>query len=83
MDVYIHQKKVRLSARQLIGQGGEAEVYRLPPDTAVKLFKPPSHGDFSHQPQAQQAAQQRLDSISKSSGSFPKICPQGWWLPSP
>jgi tRNA A-37 threonylcarbamoyl transferase component Bud32 len=75
MDVYIHQKKVRLSARQLIGQGGEAEVYRLPPDTAVKLFKPPSHGDFSHQPQAQQAAQQRLEQHQQKLREFPQNLP--------
>ncbi len=76
MEVYIQQKKVRLSPKQLIGQGGEAEVYRLPPHTAVKLFKSPAHPDFRHQPQAQQAAQLRLDQHQQKLRQFPRNLPE-------
>ncbi|WP_204140981.1 hypothetical protein [Halomicronema sp. CCY15110] len=75
MDVYIQQKKVRLTPQQLIGQGGEAEVYQWSGDQAVKVFKPPTHPDFSHQPEAQQAAQHRLDQHQQKLRQFPQSLP--------
>jgi H/ACA ribonucleoprotein complex subunit 3 len=75
MDVYIRQKKVKLQPQQLIGQGGEAEVYRLLPDTAVKLFKPPSHPDYAASPQAQQAAEVRLALHQQKLRQFPGNLP--------
>lgn len=76
MDVYIQQKKVRLSPNQLIGQGGEAEVYRWSQDTAVKLFKPPTHPDFSHQPEAQQSTQDRINQHQQKLQQFPQNLPE-------
>ncbi|RZM77323.1 hypothetical protein [Leptolyngbya iicbica] len=75
MDVYIQHKKVRLTPQQLIGQGGEAEVYRWSRQRAVKVFKPPSHPDFAHQLEAQQAAQWRLAQHQQKLRQFPHNLP--------
>lgn len=41
MDVYLSSKRVKISDSDLLGEGGEARVYRLN-ELAVKLFHPPA-----------------------------------------
>lgn len=75
MEIFIQQQKVRLRPQQLIGQGGEAEVYRLAANTALKLFKPDSHPDYAGNPQAQAAARERLAQHQQKLRQFPRHLP--------
>lgn len=43
MDVYLNHKRLRLKSSQLIGKGGEADIYDLGKGQALKLFKQPDH----------------------------------------
>ena len=80
MEIYIQQKtapkKLTLKPRQLIGQGGEAEVYRISSTTAVKVFKSPSHPDYAHHSQAQKVAAARLDVHQQKLRQFPAPLPE-------
>ncbi|MBI2483379.1 hypothetical protein HYV74_04375 [Candidatus Uhrbacteria bacterium] len=50
MDVFIDGKKFRVSPKQAIGKGGEADVYNLGDGRALKIFKPPTHPDYADIP---------------------------------
>ncbi|UZQ54388.1 hypothetical protein OOK60_18260 [Trichothermofontia sichuanensis B231] len=82
MDVYLNHKRLRLKPSQLIGKGGEADIYDLGKGQALKLFKPPDHPDYQASPQLQQAAQLRLQEHQQKLRQFPQnlpdrvICPQ-------
>lgn len=41
--IYINNKPLKVSPADLIGEGGEAEVYKVDSNTALKLFKLPDH----------------------------------------
>jgi hypothetical protein len=58
--VWIDGARVALAPAQLVGQGGEAEVYDLGDGRVVKWWKPADHPDFAGQPEAQAAAAHRL-----------------------
>lgn len=60
MDFLVEGKRLRVDARALIGQGGEAEVYDLADGRVLKRFKPASHADFAGFPDAQLAATSRI-----------------------
>jgi H/ACA ribonucleoprotein complex subunit 3 len=76
VEVYICQRKVKLKPQDAIGRGGEAEVFRWGRDWAVKLFKPPTHPDYTGFPQAQQAATQRLATQPRKLRQFPTGLPE-------
>ncbi|NET10604.1 MAG: hypothetical protein F6K16_39110, partial [Symploca sp. SIO2B6] len=76
MDIYVNTKKVRLTARNAIGKGGEADVFKLGKDKAIKVFKPPDHPDFAGMPDAQQAARDRLDQHQHKLRQFPQGLPE-------
>jgi H/ACA ribonucleoprotein complex subunit 3 len=75
MDVYLNQKKIRLSPKQAIGKGGEADVFDIGNQTALKLFKPPSHPDYQGLLQEQQAARDRLTLHQQKLRQFPAHLP--------
>ncbi|MEB3232522.1 MAG: hypothetical protein VKJ64_16045, partial [Leptolyngbyaceae bacterium] len=75
MDIYVNRKKVRISARSAIGKGGEADVFKIGKDQALKVFKPPDHPDFAGMPDAQQAAADRLDLHQQKLRQFPPNLP--------
>jgi len=52
--------KIALRPQNLIGSGGEADVYDLGNGTAVKIFKRPDHPDYAFSPAAQTAAGDRI-----------------------
>ncbi|MDJ0703683.1 MAG: hypothetical protein QNJ46_10425 [Leptolyngbyaceae cyanobacterium MO_188.B28] len=76
MDIYISQKKIRLSPKKAIGKGGEADVFKIGRDTALKVFKPPSHPDYAGMPQAQDAAKDRLALHQRKLPQFPQLLPE-------
>jgi hypothetical protein len=75
LNVYLNQQKIKLSPQQSIGKGGEAEVFRLKPGIALKLFKTPTHPDFKGLSQAQQMAQERLAIHQSKLRQFPTHLP--------
>lgn len=75
MQVYLGKKKIKLSPQKMIGKGGEAEIYALNPKEVIKLFKTPQHLDFSQDPDAQQAAGDRLKEHQLKLKQFPQGLP--------
>ena len=75
MDIYIRGKKIRLSPQQAIGKGGEADVYKINKDRAVKVFKQPSHPDYQGSLPEQQAARERLQQHQTKLSQFPTNLP--------
>jgi len=75
MDVYLNHKRIRLKASQLIGKGGEADIYDLGQGQALKLFKRPNHPDYQMSPAMQQAAHYRLQEHQQKLRQFPQHLP--------
>ncbi len=75
MSVYLQGRRLQLHPSQAIGKGGEADIFRLDGDRALKLFKPPDHPDYQGQPQAQQAAEHRLAEHQNKLRQFPAGLP--------
>ncbi len=73
MKVYVKARKLTLRAKNAIGKGGEADVYKLDSKLALKLFKTPDHPDFRPFPDQAQAATVRLDELQAKLRSFPDL----------
>ncbi|MBX7221743.1 MAG: hypothetical protein K1Y36_17455 [Blastocatellia bacterium] len=71
MEVYIAGKRYKLNPSQVIGKGGEADVYDLGNQTALKIFKAPDHPDFQGNPHEQQAARERIAIHQEKLRAFP------------
>lgn len=76
MNVYLNGKIIQLKPSQSIGKGGEADVFRLGKNKAIKVFKQPDHPDYSGIPQAQQAARDRLREHQQKLRQFPPNLPR-------
>jgi hypothetical protein len=77
MEVYINKKRIRLNPRQMIGKGGEADVFDIGGGKALKLFKQPDSPDFLALPdgireQEQNAAIARLSIHQHKLAAFPQ-----------
>lgn len=70
--VYINNKTVSLRPSDMIGEGGEAEVYKVDNDTALKLFKQPNHPSFRQDSNAANLSKQRLLEHQTKLIQFPK-----------
>jgi H/ACA ribonucleoprotein complex subunit 3 len=75
MNIYVNGKRLTLKPNQVIGKGGEADVFEIGNGKALKLFKPPHHLDYQGSPQAQQAARDRLVEHQQKLRQFPKHLP--------
>ena len=75
MDLYLNGKKLKLKPSQVLGKGGEADVFRLNATTALKVFKSPDHPDYQGCPHLQTAAQQRLQEHQQKLRQFPYHLP--------
>ena len=71
MKVRVNKREVSLNPKLVIGKGGEADIYRLGNDLALKIFKDRSHPDLSGQPDAQKAAMARLQEQQSKLPQFP------------
>ena len=78
MYAYLGTRRVRLDPAKSIGKGGEADIFDVGNDTAVKIFKPPDHPDLCGIPAEQQAARERirahqtkLPALAKFDGRLP------------
>ncbi|MGH2386866.1 MAG: hypothetical protein ACRDIE_01580, partial [Chloroflexota bacterium] len=69
--VWVDGKAVRLDPSRMIGVGGEAEVYEVEGDMALKIYKAADHPDFAGDPAAQAAARLRLARAADTLRAFP------------
>jgi hypothetical protein len=86
-EVYLPLKgrgleRVRLSPSDMLGEGGEAEVYSLDSilrGKVFKLYKPPTHPDYAGSDEASKrnrhGAKVRLEEIQRKLRDFPKGLP--------
>jgi hypothetical protein len=58
--VYIDGVAVDLNTSDVLGKGGEADIYKLPNSRVAKLYKPPNHPDYLGLPVEQQGAKARI-----------------------
>ncbi|HMY15338.1 MAG TPA: hypothetical protein PKA58_03365, partial [Polyangium sp.] len=75
MDVYVQNKRLRLSPSASIGKGGEADVFDLGGGVALKLWKTPEHPDVKGLPEEELAAAQRLTLVQDKIKAFPQGLP--------
>jgi hypothetical protein len=75
MQVYLQDKVVKLDPRKIIGSGGEADVFRIANGLALKVFKSPSHPDFSGDAIAQKVALEKIQEHQRKLREFPAGLP--------
>ena len=75
MDVYVDGKRIALDPKNMIGKGGEADVYAFGTDKVLKIFKQPSHPDFEGMPHEQKGAEERIAEHQTKLRAFPKGLP--------
>jgi hypothetical protein len=73
--VWLEERRVELAPAALLGQGGEAEVYRLADGRALKWWKPPDHPDYAGDAAAIAAAERRLAEHPTKLDAFPAGLP--------
>ncbi len=76
MNVYLQGKRIPLDPARSLGQGGEAEVFRLGTGRALKIFKPPDHPDYQGLPEEQRAAEERIRQHQRKLREFPAGLPR-------
>jgi H/ACA ribonucleoprotein complex subunit 3 len=81
MTVKIGGTTVSLSSQQIIGTGGEADVYEIGGGKVLKLFKQPDHPDYDNQPEQKTAARKRLNEHQKKLPQFPQSVPDALVAP--
>jgi hypothetical protein len=79
---WIDGAKRTLAPAQLVGQGGEAEIYDLGDGRVVKWWKPPAHPDFDGLPDAQVAAARRIADAPAKLRALPAKLPSAVVTPS-
>lgn len=82
MDAYVDGKRIRLDPSMSIGKGGEADVFDIGNQTALKLFKGPKHPDLTGMPEEQEAARARLQTHQTKLRQFPGNLPSAVVAPS-
>ena len=76
MDVYIDDKRIRVSPQASIGKGGEADVFDLGGGVALKLWKGPDHPDVAGVSVEARAAADRLALVQEKMPFFPAALPE-------
>lgn len=72
MALFLAGKPIKLQAKNLLGSGGEADVYMVG-SMAVKVFKGPNHADYVLTPDMKKQAKLRLQLVQKKLPKFPKL----------
>ncbi len=81
MEVLLDGQPLRLTANQAIGKGGEADVYGIRGNLAVKIFKDPNHPDLQGNTLEQEAARRRLAEQQRKLTAFPRNLPKNIVVP--
>lgn len=75
---YLDGTRVSLDPTMTLGKGGEADVYRIDPATALKVFKGPDHPDILSDPdhvRLAHEARRRIEEQQKKLRAFPSGLP--------
>ncbi len=75
MEVYVGGRRISLDPTKSIGKGGEADVYLISADKALKVFKPPTHPDLEGLPDEQKVARLRIEEHQTKLREFPNNLP--------
>ncbi|MFH0873437.1 MAG: hypothetical protein V1846_01205 [Candidatus Komeilibacteria bacterium] len=78
MDAYLNGQRLALRSQDVLGKGGEADIYRLPTGLCLKIFKPPDHPDYQGLPEEQLGATERLKVHQRK---LPRLISQGQNFP--
>ncbi len=77
--VYLGGQLLRLDPSHPVGQGGEAEVYKIDPSQVVKILKAPDHSDYQGSDEEhvrnREGAKMRLIEYQKKLPAFPRGLP--------
>lgn len=73
-DIFVNGMRVRLDPKDILGKGGEADVY-LFNGMALKIYKTPDHPDLAGDAHGQRAATERLETHQRKLAAFPKGLP--------
>ncbi len=79
--LFLNSRQINFSSKDLIGEGGEAEIYRLGKRVAMKLFKQANHPNFASLPALQKAAEQKHKERQSKLPSFPSGLPKNVIVP--
>jgi len=74
MSAYLNGQPLQLNKTNLLGVGGEAEIYRVN-NSAIKIYKTAKHPDFSNSPEEQKQASERIAEHQRKLRDFPKGLP--------
>lgn len=74
MEAFLNGRRISLNPSNLLGVGGEAEVYKVG-NQAIKIFKPPTHPHFDGLANEQEAARLRILEQRSKLPAFPKGLP--------
>jgi tRNA A-37 threonylcarbamoyl transferase component Bud32 len=81
-EILLGGKKIRLNPKKSIGKGGEADVYDIGNNLALKIFKAPDHPDFVGNSDEQKFAAERIQEHQQKLRQFPSNLPAGVITPS-
>ncbi len=81
MNLYLNHKRIKVTPKQSVGKGGEADVYDIGEGRALKIFKGADHPDFAGMPEAQRAAAERLAVHQHKLPAFPRYLPPNVVVP--
>ena len=76
MNAYIDGKAVTIDPARALGKGGEADVFDIGNNTALKIYKTPDHPDFAGNPTEQEYVRNRIKGIQEKLREFPKTLPE-------
>jgi hypothetical protein len=79
--VWVGREAIDVDRAPVLGQGGEAIVYELDGDRALKLFKGPRHPDVAGDPAREAAATARLDELEARLRDLPRPLPAAVVVP--
>lgn len=79
--LYLNKQKVEFASSDLIGEGGEAEVYKMGNELAVKVFKQANHPCFAGLPQLKLLVEDKQKERQAKLPSFPRALPRNLIVP--
>jgi hypothetical protein len=76
-EIYLGSRRVKLDSpeAEVLGKGGEADVYKTPKGEAIKIYKTKTHPDLTNKPQEQKGAELRIKEHQKKLPELIKVAP--------
>lgn len=76
IETTINGNRYRFDSKDILGEGGEAEIFRFTNDVVAKLYKLPTHISFEGDRSAQIAAKARIEEHQTKLRDFPAGLPK-------